>query len=215
MAPLKNIFVLSVGRTASTTFARACAHASNFSAAHESRSRLLLPERLHYPIGHIEVDNRLSAYLPLLGQLYSPEQTGYVFLTRDPGRTAASYSERWNLSVSIVRAHATATLMEPGPRSAAERLAISEDYVTLATKNIQDFLSRQRHTAAVETETLAEDFSRFWTDFGLEGSLDNALDELKIHHNRNDFQSPSAQARRLFAKSKRLAHGLPAFVRDI
>lgn len=212
--PLKNIFVLSVGRTASTTFARACGHAENFTASHESRSRLLLPERLNYPANHIEVDNRLSSYLPLLGQAYS-EDTGYVFLKRDQSKSAASYTQRWNLSISVVRAHATATLMSPGPKTPEERLAISEDYIQLTTRKIEDFLSRQPRTVVVDLDTLTEDFSRFWADFGLQGSLEGALDELKIHHNQNSFRSPSARANRAISKSRRLVSSLPAFVRDI
>ena len=55
-----NVFVLCTGRCGSTTFACACRHIENYTAAHESRSHLAGPERFAYPEDHIEVDNRLS-----------------------------------------------------------------------------------------------------------------------------------------------------------
>ncbi len=55
-----DVFVLCTGRCGSTTFIKACAHITNYTAAHESRTGLLGSDRLDYPGKHIEADNRLS-----------------------------------------------------------------------------------------------------------------------------------------------------------
>ena len=57
---MTRVFVLCTGRCGSTTFARAAAHATNFTAKHESRTYKLGAQRLAYPDNHIEVDNRLA-----------------------------------------------------------------------------------------------------------------------------------------------------------
>jgi len=88
-----NIFILNTGRCGSTTFIRACQHISNYSAAHESRLKLIGEQRLQYPPRHIEADNRLSWYLGRLDQRYG-DQAFYVHLQRELQATAASYAKR-------------------------------------------------------------------------------------------------------------------------
>jgi hypothetical protein len=85
------IFVLTTGRSGSLTFAKACGHASNFTAAHESRIDLI-DGRLDYPDQHIEVDNRLAW---MLGPLHAAHPDArYVHLTRDAATTARSFARR-------------------------------------------------------------------------------------------------------------------------
>lgn len=54
-----NVFVLTTGRSGSTTFYKACRHISNYTCGHESNWSLIGKERLNYPENHIEVDNHL------------------------------------------------------------------------------------------------------------------------------------------------------------
>src|SRR5438132_14275765 len=93
-----NVFVLCTGRCGSQTFIKACSHLSNYSSAHESRMPLLGPERLRYPINHIEADNRLSWLLGRLDKAYADEAF-YVHLIRDEEAVAASFVRRYDSGI--------------------------------------------------------------------------------------------------------------------
>src|SRR3990167_1085729 len=102
-----NIFVLCTGRCGSLTFAKACGHATNFTAAHESRTGFLGPGRVGYAAGHIEVDNRLSWFLGRLEEEWG-DRAFYVHLTRDNDGAARSYLRR---RTGIVLAYRSAILL--------------------------------------------------------------------------------------------------------
>ena len=95
MTAPRNVFVLCTGRCGSTTFAKASAHATNFTAAHESRSHMTGPRRFAYAQGHIEVDNRLAWNLGRLDRAYG-DTAHYVHLLRDPQAVADSFVGRQN-----------------------------------------------------------------------------------------------------------------------
>ena len=80
-----NVFILSTGRSGSQTFARACAHVSNYTSAHESRSGLLGDAHFDYPDNHIESDNRLSWMLGRLDRKQIAALIGVAPLARDSG----------------------------------------------------------------------------------------------------------------------------------
>ena len=66
--PFRNVFVLCTGRCGSTSFERACRHATNWTSGHETRSHLLGADRLAYPDRHIEADKSHAAAIQALGQ---------------------------------------------------------------------------------------------------------------------------------------------------
>ncbi|MCS3662077.1 hypothetical protein [Salinibacter ruber] len=92
-----NVFVLCTGRCGSTTFARACEHIENYSAAHESRAGKI-KGRVNYPARHIEVDNRLSWFLGRLDEVYG-DDLFYVHLRRNPRATAESFADRYEVGM--------------------------------------------------------------------------------------------------------------------
>lgn len=211
---LQYIFVLCVGRTASTSVASAFGHAENFTAGHETRSRQLLPGRLAYPVNHIEVDNRLVHYLELLERDFG-ERAAYIHLRRDQQAIADSYLKRWNLTVSAVRAHQVSTLLRPGYCSRAEAYTYALDYVSLVDQRIEAFLSRQRHTETIELANIEEDFERIWKAFDLAGDLQKAIESLSKRENQNVHHAPRKRASRVVSKASRLVNSFPSFVRDV
>ncbi|NLE38049.1 MAG: hypothetical protein GX621_08495 [Pirellulaceae bacterium] len=93
----KNVFILSSGRCGSRTIARAFAHATNYTAGHETRvKRYLANGRLDYPNAHIESDPRLAFYLGPLDEQYG-NNAAYIHLTRDETATIRSHANRTHL----------------------------------------------------------------------------------------------------------------------
>lgn len=168
------VFVLSTGRCGSMTFARACSHATNFTAAHESGLR---DRHFRYPENHIEVDNRLSWMLGRLGEQYPYAE--WVHLRRDHG-VAESYAKRWNRYRSLVRAVGENIMRFPCEQSSAPEAARA--LVDIAEANIREFLSRRSYVT-VRLEHIRSDFPAFWRDIKAEGDLDAALAEFGTRWN--------------------------------
>jgi len=176
-----NVFVLCTGRCGSLTFSRACGHLSNYTAAHESRFDRIGPERLAYPPGHIEVDNRLSWFLGRLGARFG-DAAGYVHLTRDPEAVAQSYARRAHFG--IIRAYRRGILYRPRAKDSPEDLLeICHDYVATVTANIEAFLKDRPHVLRIRLETLGPDFDRFCDWAGARGDLAAARAALARTHN--------------------------------
>lgn len=177
------VFVLTTGRAGSTTFARAASHATNFTAAHESRSDHI-DGRLDYPDQHVEVDNRLSWFLGSLERHYGDDPL-YVHLTRDPEETAESYAERFRGKASLVRAFGQGVIQrtEP-PADDATRLAVSRLCIATITDNIEAFLRGKSKVVHASLPDLQPGFDEMWERIGAEGDLDAAHADLKLRHNR-------------------------------
>lgn len=180
---MTNIFVLTPGRTGSTTFAKACTHIENYSVGQETNSQIIGPERLKYPSQHIEVDSRLLWFLTSLKNVYS-ENTKFAYLRRDPIEVASSYSERWNNPVSIVRAFGEGILMRPNLQN-NERLQVCLQYASLADEIILDFI-RKNDGIVVELQNITIDFPRFFDWISAEGNLEHCMSEFQIKYNRNE-----------------------------
>ena len=178
-----SIFVLCTGRCGSTTLARACGHASNWTAGHETRSHLLGEARLDYPTRHVEVDNRLSWMLGRLETRYGPN-AGYVHLTRDPEAVAQSYAAR--AAYGIMHAYAQGIVF-PSPAAEGPRpmLDYARDMVATVTANIDAFLVGKPHVMRLTTEALTRDLPALWDWAGMSGRLDLALQECSIRHNES------------------------------
>lgn len=174
-----NIFVLCTGRCGSTTFTKACQHATNVTAGHETRSSATGKQRLAYPANHIETDNRLAFIIGRLEQEWGTNAR-YVHLYRDPEETAQSYAKRITRRAGIVRAWHSGFLMR-GDKS-PKPVELARDLVTSMTANIELFL-RDKDFVEVRLEHAAIDFERFWQWAGLEGDLHAALSEWDVRHN--------------------------------
>lgn len=170
-------FVLCVGRCGSTTVARALSHATNYTVGHESQAHLVT-DRLAYPDGHVEVDNRLSWFLGLLGSHYP--DAFYVHLTRDSERVAESYAARRVRSASLVEAFGRGVLRTSGD---FDRMEVSRLMVETVNANIAEFLRGREHLV-LRLEDLPDGFNRLWARIGATGDRGAAHRELTIRHNR-------------------------------
>ncbi|MDV4144121.1 hypothetical protein [Shimia sp. FJ5] len=173
----KNIFVLCTGRCGSTTFSKACAHLTNYSAGHETRTHMLGAARLAYPAFHIEADNRLSWLLGRLDAAYG-DNAFYVHLERDRRATVKSYAKRKG---GIISAYKGGGILLHCKETDREKLA--EDYVDTVTENIRHFLRDKTHKMPFRLEYAQADFNRFVRLVSAEGDLDRARAEFHVPHN--------------------------------
>ena len=172
------VFVLSTGRSGTTTFSHACSHMTNFTVAHESRTSHIGIYRVNFPDNHIEVDNRLSWILGRLDELYG-DNAYYVHLLREKGKVAESYNERWDSSLSIMRAYSEGIMM-----SSRKDLAVCYDYVDTVNANIRMFLRDKTRKLNVHLETARTDFRKFWQEISADGDLESALTEWAVLYNK-------------------------------
>lgn len=185
--PPKHVFVLCTGRCGSTTFARACGHMTNWSAAHESRCHLLGPNRLDYPRGHIEVDNRLSWLLGRLDDRFG-HRAFYVHLQRDTNATAESFVKRSDKG--ILRAYRADILMgavKNNPNTPTIDFCL--DYCHTVNANIELFLKDKPYQMQFQLESACDDFAEFWKRIGADGDLDAALKEWDTPYNASPVPS--------------------------
>jgi hypothetical protein len=203
-----NVFVLCTGRCGSTTFIRACRHASNYSSGHESRAHLVGPSRLQYPPDHIEADNRLSWFLGRLEKAYGDDAI-YVHLVRDRAATARSFVKRWE--GGIMKGY-WAHILEEIPATSS-KLEISADYWDTVNTNIEGFLKDKTRKMTFALENATEDFTRFWELIGAEGDLQAALGEWETSHNASEAWASQGPLLSFAYKCKRILSRLPAFIR--
>lgn len=219
-----NVFVLSAGRSGSLTFVKACEHISNFSAAHESRSKELGAARFDFPVNHIESDNRLSWLLGRLGAAYG-ENAFYVHLTRSRDETAKSFLNRFYSKGSIINAYHSVII--PGFKSDVHEnaLAYCLDYVDTVNRNIEEFLSGKPYVFRIELESPHEQFRRLWDAIGAEGDFEAACAEFSVKHHAalsptinwsllNYFEKRRGNlVMRVIYKLYRVVRNLPEYIR--
>lgn len=174
-----NVFVLCTGRCGSTTFAHACGHITNYSAAHESNMQEFGARRLTYPEHHIEVDNRLSWFLGRLDQTYG-DGAFYVHLRRARAATARSYAQRNGLGY-IMFAYARGVYV--GLPDELDWFAVGLDYYDTVHANIELFLRDKTHRMDFALEHAKRDFQVFWERIGAHGDLAAALAEWDVTYN--------------------------------
>ncbi|HTL54732.1 MAG TPA: type II secretion system protein [Candidatus Limnocylindrales bacterium] len=184
-----NVFVLSTGRCGSETFAKACRHMLNFSAAHESNSPVLhagirQPYRtLRFPDQHIEVDNRLSWFLGSLEKQYG-DNAYYVHLLRRREEVAQSVCARGE--ESILFSYASGILQyynNARSLSEAQRYEIGLQYWDTVNDNIENFLRNKTRRKTMWLHDIKGTFAEFWLEIGAVGDLGAALAEWDIKHN--------------------------------
>lgn len=193
MSLFDNIFVLSTGRCGSTTFYEACRHITNYSAGHESRSRLLGALHFDYGKHHIEVDNRLSWMLGRLDLYMQERRVLYVWLHRNRDATAKSFYRRWtnDQAFGVVPWYHAGVLMRNRHRPSPAACA---DYVDTVTHNIRLFLDggTGRDYVRIDIDHPGEGFGLFWNRIHARGDLALALAEFKIRHNAGAYRQVSA-----------------------
>ena len=192
------VFVLTTGRSGSTSFARACGHASNFTSGHETNIDRV-DGRFDFPDQHVEVDNRLAWMLPQLAAA-NPDAF-YIHLIRDPDATARSYAarsmdlvrgrrrvldsvkrHRGRTRVPLVDAFAHGILRQRGILSRAQLEASARLMVETINANIAEFLRTRPHLT-VDIAEAADRIDDVWRAIGAEGDLAAARAEFSVLHN--------------------------------
>lgn len=176
-----HVFILCTGRCGSLTFARACRHITNFTAAHESRVPRLGDDRIAYPDNHIEVDNRLAWFLGRLDAAYG-DRAHYVHLTRNEADVIASWSRRFDVLGGIAPAYRDAILAGAANKQPISRRDAAADYVRTVTENIELFLKDKSKVMRFRMEEADEAFPRFWDWIGAEGDFNRAMREWSSRH---------------------------------
>jgi hypothetical protein len=173
-----NVFVLTTGRSGSSTFAAACRHITNYTTGHESRYRNW-SNRFDYPDRHIEIDPRFAWWLGTLDRHYGNDPI-YVWLRRHHDQVAASTAKR-NGSPRAAITHWPAVAYYnpqglPAFLAAAQMVESIEDNIALFLKD-----KTRVHTIHIEDPT--SDFVAFWDDIDAQGDLMAAAATLKQRHN--------------------------------
>lgn len=179
-----NVFGLCTGRCGSVTFIKACSHATNYTAAHESRTSIMGARQFRYLPNHIEADCGLSWVLGRMDYYYG-DNAFYVHLKRDIFETAASFSRQWG-GRGVIKAYYQGI---KGFRRGTPIMDICVDYCETVSANIYAFLKDKSHKAVINLETAKQDFAQFWNLIGAEGDLTAALAEYDIRYNA--FVKPS------------------------
>lgn len=208
-----NVFILSTGRSGSTTFTRVSAHIQNFTSGHESNTGQLGCNRINYPDNHIESDNRLSWFLGRLEQKYG-DRAFYVHLKRDRMETARSYSKRFAKGF-IMQAYSRGIYV--GLPSNTSDLDICLDYYDTVNTNIEIFLQNKSNKINFSLQNAHEDFQVFWESIGAEGDLSAALAEWDITY--NDSKSRSHRKYKVLiykylSKAMRILNKFPSFIKN-
>ena len=181
---MTQVFVLCTGRCGSTTFAAAAAHATNFTAGHETRTHLLGPNRFAYPARHIEVDNRLAWWTGRLDATFG-DLPHYVHLTRNRADVARSYVAR--KGYGLIKAYRATLLCNLDLRAPKTDItAIAEDMIDTITANISHFLRDKTKVMQVRMEAIDQDFPAFWHWIGAQGDLSAAMAEWQTRHNASE-----------------------------
>jgi hypothetical protein len=210
-----NIFVLTTGRSGSTTFIEACKHIRNYSCEHESRTSMLGQERLNYPENHIEADNRLSWLLGRLDKKYG-DSAFYVHLKRNETDTAHSFTKRY--SGGIIKAYKAGILM--GLSEQSDPMSVSLDYCDTVNSNIDLFLKDKSRKITINLENIEKDFREFWNIIDAQGEIGASLAEFKTKYNAtNTITQPQKSKKEILlskiaGKIRRLVIKFPAFVRN-
>lgn len=177
------VFILCSGRCGSATFIRACQHIENYTADHESLTRMFGEDRFRYPDYHIEADNRLSWQLGMLNQIFNDDAL-YVHLRRDRDKIAASYMKRFYQPGSIMDSFCDGIkMMPPEKLNYEQRLQACYDYIDTVNSNIEYFLSDKSNTLTIHIENIDHDFPLFWQKIGAAGRLADALNEFRFRQN--------------------------------
>jgi len=93
-----NVFVVGSGRCGTVTFSSACKHIVGFSSSHETRTDDML-RRFKFPNYHIEVDNRLSWFIPRLAAMYPDAM--FVHILRNKRSVVDSFASRAETSEAL------------------------------------------------------------------------------------------------------------------
>lgn len=162
-----NVFVVGTGRCGTTTFSKACSHATNMTSCHEGAAGT--PYSLIYSSDHIEIDPPLSFWVPELRRIYPGCK--FVHLVREPRGCVAS----------MVR-------NDPEICKWFGRMVYHSEETTelqgaIALYRVVNDLIYGDDVLRVKLETIREQWQEVWDWMGCEGDFNASLQEWEIRHN--------------------------------
>jgi hypothetical protein len=169
------VFVIGTGRCGTVTFSKACRHIQNYTCSHESNTGWK-PTRplLEYPDNHIEVDPRLSYFLPLLIQKYPDAY--FVHLIRNREDTIKSLEKRESLYL-FGQFH-----MGISKRSINTLATLYYDN----TVNMVNMLSDHTNNfQIISLEDINNGYKLFWERINAKGDYGYCLKEFKTKYNKS------------------------------
>lgn len=172
------IFVIGTGRCGTVTFSKACQHITNYTSGHETTTHGKLGNDFDFPDNHIEIDPRLSYFLPLLIQKYPSAL--YVHLQRERESCIKSLSKRGSLTW-FSQFH-----LGSKPDDMKKIAEIYYDNtVDLINTYYYIFRTLKQKFITIELNSITYDYIFFWDVIQAEGNKEKALSELKIKYNKS------------------------------
>jgi len=168
-----NIFVVGTGRCSTVTFNKACSHIINYTSSHETNTSGLLGNNFIYPDNHIEIDPRMSYFLPLLKNKYP--NSFWVHLQRERNSCITSLSRRRSL-IKYGCFHL-------GTNTDNLKL-LSEIYYDNTNELIKKLLADENHIH-LWTHELEDSFDIFYNKINAKGDILECKKELKIKYNKS------------------------------
>lgn len=184
------VAVLTARRSGSMSLFHASQHIQNFSTGHDTREGALASERAILSDNHIEFDTRFAWMLGRLAE-QNPDDTYFVFLTRDARAVATSYNRRWQNRKGIMRGYCETILQRDKP---AQDTDIAIDLVETIETNIRAFLSDKRHSV-IRLEYWQQDVPAFFNAIEAEVDETIALAAFAERHNASRGSSVIVPAR--------------------
>ena len=176
------IFVIGTGRCGTMTFKKACNHIKNYTNAHEGNTGWKHKDNIFdYPDNHIEIDCRLSYFLPILVEKY-PDAL-YVHLQRERESCIESLSKRKSLNhFSIFHLGKPKDMKEIASIYYDNTVNLINNYLyNVLDKNIFNPQKFYHY----KLENIQDGFIEIWDKIQAEGNREKALSELKIKHNKS------------------------------
>lgn len=179
---MKNIFIISPGRTATYAMSKAFSNVSDYTCAHESRVGFFNDQRINYPDNHIELDNRLSFYLPQLTRKYSKKNSLLVIVNRDRNSIAKSYNKRWR-KINIMKAFSQGIHMND---LQSNNIDVCLAYVNYIYETIDYFKPQWDNVLEIEFSDLNFGIEQILKKINKINDLENVLEEMKNKSNLNE-----------------------------
>lgn len=191
---IRNVFVISPGRTGTAALSKALVHLDGFTAGHETADGELAANRFPYPERHVEIDNRLTWMLGTLVKAHAPEETLIILVKRDRDAVAKSYLQRFLVPNGILASYSDGVIRHGG-----RTLEVARDYVSTVYDQLDLLKTSGFEVAEFEHQELRELVRFIFDRLGDPGSLEDALEAIAspINSSRNSVRLDLARYARL------------------
>lgn len=198
-----NVFIISPGRTATTTIANAFSCLPGYTSGHETKVKYLGDERVDYANNHVECDNRLAWFLPRLTSKYSNDGL-LVILNRDREKIAASYNKRW-YKINIMKAYSQGILMRDFTENNAD---VCRDYVRSVNEQLAFAKSHWKKCITIELEDIDKGVDQIVEFMGMPECASDVKMYIKDNHDNENKMPP-------YLKGSIIKHGLRSIYWDM